>query len=227
MNRVPSKYVGGSVYFRFSNSEILDQESYFRCLKSIAPLFKKPEFLSSTPGFYINYIRIPEVSGGSLRLTCFSIDGATTRRSIEGFVLENKEVVEFRNDINTDQLPKDEIDPNELIFWNCLDTTTQILLDLFSDPNLNWAGFQHLLLGYRFILLPIKISPETVLEPVFKKHSKFYNELEDDVINRYWDALFRTFSQGPPIHFLVNMALAADDPRYDSNWFRSNDSAIG
>lgn len=219
MNRVPSKYVGGSVYFRFSNSEILEQQSYFECLKLILPLFKRPDFQKSTPGFYINYIRIPEVSGGSLRLTCFSVDGAATRNSIESFTQENKEIVAFRNDISTGALPQNETDSNELKFWNCLDTTTQILLDLFNDSNFNWAGFQYLAFGYRLTLLPIKISPQATLEPVFKKYSKFYSALDSDASNRYWDALFRTFSQGPPIHFLINMALAADDPRYDPNWF--------
>lgn len=220
MNRIPSRYLVGSAYFRLSDSEILEPENYFKCLKLIKPLFTRQDFRESTPGFYINYIRVSEFPVGTLRLTCFSIDGATTCRSIENFVSETSAITQFQNDIETGPVPANGQNIEEMKFWNCLDTITQIVLDLLGDKTLNWQGFQSLVWGYRTSLLPLKISPRIIFEPVFKKHSEAYRELSNDGFeDQYWDTLFRTFPPGIPLHFLINMTLTFDDSIYDPSWF--------
>ena len=219
MNRVPSRFSGGSAYFRLPDSETLDTEGYFKCLNLIKPLFARPDFRDSTPGFYINYIKDPNTPApkGSLRLSVFSVDGERTRKSIENFVGENSGIKLFHNDVSTELPPEKEKSPEELEPWNCFDATTQIVLDLFNVSGFNWNEFQDLVKSYRFNLLPQGIPAKEVFGSIFETYSKFYKQIKEVALdNEFWEALMSHYPAQSllPMHMLVNMVLTYDDPRY-------------
>ncbi|HLW48267.1 MAG TPA: hypothetical protein VKW09_10925 [bacterium] len=168
----------------------------------------------STPGFYINYIRDPDVPSSALRLNYFTVDAARTIDGIESFVRQSDALTIVRTEHADRTRPLDEYDEGrdklELNFRNFLDANTRICLDMLE--NFGAHSFQSLVAAYRFILLPQRVRPEEVLEEFFLQHSEAFNQLnERGLAGIFWNDLVHVHrGRDVGLHFLVNMVTLPD-----------------
>lgn len=215
MQRIPAKHLNGPLYFRLAGREELDFNSYFICLQYLKPLLEDSDFKSSTAGFYINYIADPSVNApnGSTRITYLSVDNPKTIAAVDAFVKKNADKIElftadgaYKN--KTAELA--ESDPDRLRFWNSLNDSTHIGLDLLDA--LGPIGTHAVMYHYGTICLPQGIMPKDFLEPFFRRHSKYYQELEKEGLSEeYWTDLTRWSERDLPLHFPCNMLLGPDE----------------
>lgn len=91
---------------------------------------------------------------------------------------------------------------------------TRIVIDLID--NFNIILLQALVFCYRHYWFPTKVLPNVIFEPVFAKHSKFFNELKNTSFDQnYWrDLVYLHRDENVGLHFLVNM-MTFPDTAYD------------
>lgn len=226
VTKLPTKYLVGVEFFRFPDLKSLDVQGYFDCIKILRLLLKSSDFKDSTPGFYINYITVPDDNLNSLRMTYYTIDPAKTQAVIRKFVNENAEKVALvdsrwtsRPDINQ---KLETFGGEELSFRNFLNRNTQIVLDLLESYG--ERPLQKLVLEYRHIYLPLRVVPEFIFEPVFSQHSNYLKQLKDKTLDReYWDGLVYSFhGDNFGLHFLVNMIIPRHESAYDPRFFSAD-----
>jgi len=217
---LPEKHRLGIEFFRFLNLQALSADGYFECLNIVKPLFNTADFQNSTPGFYINRItNVEDDRGDSVRLTYYTIDPLKTTRAIDSFVESNKQVSLFNS--KSSNRPADSsltaYDENEMRFRNFLNRNTQICLEALEGYGIH--AFQELVARYRYDLLPQRIPPELVFEPVFTKHSDYFRKLGDSSLAvQYWKDLVHLHSGNNfGLHFMVNM-VAVPESAYHP-WF--------
>jgi hypothetical protein len=174
MNLLPLKHLLGIEFFRFPNLKSLDVEGYFNCIKILKPLLKSSDFIDSTPGFYINYITVPDDNLNSLRITYYTTDPIKTQEAIQRFVEQNFDKISLFRSQWTGRAragqPLDIPDEEELRFRNFLNRNTQIVLDLLESYDRE--QLRKLVSDYRHIQLLQRVKPEAVLGPVFSQYSK-------------------------------------------------------
>jgi len=222
---LPKKHIIGIEFFRLSNLHPLSAEDYFTCLNLIKPLFKNLDFQASTPGFYINRItNIDDDHGDSLRLTYYTIKPSKTLEVINLFVDNNRKIALFpsknskRPSTNT---PFSEPDEKELRFRNFLNRNTQICLEVLENYGIH--SFQELVVRYRYDLLPQRVPPELIFEPVFTKYSDYFKKLKDNSLDvQYWKDLVHLHAGNNfGLHFMVNM-VAVPESAYHPWWIRED-----
>ena len=151
---LPEKHQLGIEFFRFSNLQSLNADSYFGCLNLIKPLLKSFDFQSFTPGFYINRITNAEDdSGDSVRLTYYTINPSETLKAINHFLENNKQISLFNSKTSSrpTNISLTAYDQNELRFRNFLNRNTQICLEVLEGYGIH--SFQELVARYRYDLL--------------------------------------------------------------------------
>ncbi len=220
--QLPKKYLGGREFFRLADSQTLDMQKYFLCLRFLQPLFKKSEFKNSTPGFYINFVTVPDDNGNCVRLQYYTINPANILQLILDFISENKDNISifesketFRPDPNQ---PLEEPDEKGYKFQNFLNTNTQIVLDVLE--NYGEQSLQKLVYDYRYIHLPQRTPPEAIFESVFIQHSSFFRKLKNKNLEKeYWQGLTHLFNGVDyGLHFLINLIAVQESP-YDPRFF--------
>lgn len=220
--QLPSQYLGGREFFRLVDSRSLDTRGYFLCLKYLRSLFQNAKFKDLTPGFYINFITIPDDNGNGVRLQYYTINPTLTLQLIFDFIFKNKDRLSifksketFRPDLNQ---PLEEPDEKGYKFQNFLNTNTQIVLDVLE--NYGEHSLQKLVYDYRYIHLPQRTPPEVIFESVFIQHSNFFRELKKQNLSKeYWQGLTYMFNGVDyGLHFLVNIAAIQESP-YDPRFF--------
>ncbi len=217
MNDLPAKHLLGIEFFRFGDLKSLDRETYFDCLDLLRPLFGKPDFKNSTPGFYINYITNIEKDndgGNSVRLTYFTVNAQETDDAIKNFVKMNSDKIGVYEATTSRRPIKEDLescDPKLLRFREFLNAYTQIGLDLLG--NYGRQPTRDLIATYRFGYLLQGIFPRQIFEPIFSRHSDFFKQLKTASFDQeFWDDLTRWDSYEFWLHFLVNMLLPSDPP---------------
>lgn len=221
---LPEKHTLGIEFFRFSNLQPLNADDYFKCLNLIKPLFKNSDFQAATPGFYINRItNIEDDHGDSVRLTYYTVNPLETIRAINDFATTNKEVSLFnsKNSNRPGNTSLTEYDGNEMKFKNFLHRNTQICLEALEGYGI--SSFQELVARYRYDLLPQRIPPELILEPIFVKHSNYFNKLKDNSLAlQYWeDLVYLHPGNNFGLHFMVNI-VAMPESAYHPWWVAKN-----
>lgn len=199
------KALYGDIYFRFSVDQKLNDDEYFNCLRKIKNLFQDPDFESSIPGFYINFIR------GSLRLCYYTIDVKKTRQAKEVFLGKNPEIKIFSSQEPEEAQKLKNCDDNDLRFRNFLTTYSQIGLDLIDCNNFQYI--RDLVAGYRFAYICVgRISSRPFFEAAFSKYSNFFNQMNLSMVEQFWKDLDRYDDEGRPdwAHYFVNMLLPYD-----------------
>jgi hypothetical protein len=213
---LPENHLGGRVFFGLVDQPIIDPDAYFRLVPTVKPLFSRDDFAAATPGFYINYIRDPDVPNGALRLNYFTVDASQTIDSIDSFVQQAGVLAVVRTEHADRTTPLDQYDEGrdklELNFRNFLDANTRICLDMLE--NFGPHSFESLVAAYRFILLPQRIRPEDALEEYFAEHSETFNQLRDSGLGSiFWNDLVHVHrGRDVGLHFLVNMVALPDGP---------------
>jgi hypothetical protein len=213
---LPENHVGGRVFLGFADLPIIDPDAYFQLLPTIKALLIRDDFVASTPGFYINYIRDDDVPNGALRLNYFSVDAGRTLDSIDDFVRQSGVLTIVRREDADRTKPLDRYDEGqdklELNFRNFLDANTRTCLDMIE--NFGAHSFQSLVAAYRFIFLPRRIRPEEVLEEYYTLHSETFNQLrESGLAGIFWNDLVHVHrKRDVGLHFLVNMVTLPDAP---------------
>ena len=223
MYNLPKNHINGGVFFGAPNPEFLSPDRYFVCMKLLKNLFESQEFKDYTPGFYINYIRDNDIPNGSLRLNYYTTDASKTIETIENFSKDKlKNFILFKREHADQNKPKEEYNDGdngeELRFRNFLNVNTRIVMDLVD--NFDTVLLQALVFCYRHYWLPTKVRPNVIFEPVFAKHSKYFNELKNTSLDQnYWkDLVYLHRDKNPGLHFLVNM-MTFPDPAYDQRFF--------
>ena len=210
MEKLPEKYFMGVEFFRVVDPEHPDADGYWACLDAMRGLFDDPAFKQSTPGFYINHItNTDDDNRNSLRVVYHSVDPAKTQKAIEDFLTKNNDKVKLFNSKTShkaDPARSDEPKGEEYEFQSFLSTNTRIFLDVsksYGQPRL-----QALVFSYRHFCITQRMSPETVFEIVFTKHSATFKELKAKSLDQqYWTDLTRYFNNNDfGLHFLVNMS---------------------
>ena len=221
MHAVPSEHCHGIEFFRQPDLKSLDPEPYFACIAALRPLFAQPQFASATPGFYLNYITVPDDGGNCLRLTYYTVAPRETQPAIQEFVNQRpgglaifQSEWTLRADANQ---PLASFEGEELRFRNFLATNTRIVLDLLESYGS--APLQERVRRYRHVDLAQRIAPEASLGPVFLQFSATLREMDAQAKPEYWRSLVHLFSgRDFGLHFLVNM-LAVEEAPYDRRFF--------
>jgi hypothetical protein len=231
INRTPKQHLLGKEYFRLPDLESLEGDRYFDCIDFLRPLFEKPDFLESAPGFYLNWITNLTQDGddnkNSVRLTYFTINPSKTTEVIKNFENENSDKIKIY-DSKTKERPigKDLIDFDEKQnrFWQFLNDYTKISLDLLE--NYGRESSRKLVWEFRTCHLLERKLPKPFLEPVFSQNSEYFRKLKEFSLNeQFWKDLVYNFGPGNGfgLHFLVNMMGFIDPPYYfkifEENWF--------
>ncbi len=196
----------GKVFLRYDDIRTI--EGYLQCIDLIRPLFEITEFISSTPGFYINISNPNDV-----RLSYFTNNKSVTKRIITNFLEKNNSLrlVKSSEPRNT-QISK-LYGGEELRFRKYLHTYTQVGLDLLQYDR---KFVKQLVAEYRLTYSPQKISCRPLFEPVFRKLSYYFNQLEPSCIAQlwrdldYWHPIKNSRYIADWAHFLVNMLLPGD-----------------
>jgi hypothetical protein len=213
---LPEDHLGGRVFLGFADRPITDPDAYFQLIPTIKPLFAREDFAAATAGYYISYIRDPDVPDGALRLNYFTVDASQTIDSIDDFVRQSGVLAIVRAEHADRTKPLDEYDEGrdklELNFRNFLDANTRIGLDMIE--NFGAHSFQSLVAAYRFILLPKRVRPEDALEEYYVQHSETFNQLtESGLAGIFWNDLVHVHrGRDVGLHFLVNMVTLVDAP---------------
>lgn len=213
---LPANHLGGRVFLGFRERAIVDADGYFQLIRLVRPLLALDEFKVSTPGFYINYIRDPDVPNGSLRLNYFTVNAWLTIDTIESFVAASGDLAIVRREHADQDTPLSDYDEGgdkaELGFRNFLDANTRICLDMLE--NYGEHSFEGLVALYRFVCLPRGVRPEDVLEEDFSAHSKTFNELLDrGLAGIFWNDLVHVHRvRDVGLHFMVNLVALPDAP---------------
>lgn len=182
---------------------------YFECINLIRPLLDKLDSQSHASGFYLN---VGNARLNSVRLSYFTNHESKTQKVINDFLKGNSNVTAF------DFKKPKKIDfsyycDNELRFRRFLCTYTKIGLDLL-DFDILYS--RRLVAEYRLVYSPQKISCRPLFEPIFRKHSNFFNQLNasnkrqlwEDL--NYWHPIPKTEFIADWAHMMVNMLLPGD-----------------
>ncbi len=225
MTKLPNQYTGGREFFRLADSRSLDIAGYFLCLTFLRPLLKNPEFIESTPGYYINIITVADDGSNSIRLQYYTVNPAETLELINKFVADNQDTISLFESKETArpntneplETPSDE----GYKFQNFLSTNTQIVLDVLESYGVE--PLRKLIYEYRNIQLPQRVPPEAIFEPIFTEHSDFFRKLKQQSLDKqYWEDLCSCFKPAPiydfGLHFLVNIVILPD-PAYNPIFF--------
>ncbi|MHB8733056.1 MAG: hypothetical protein ACYDAB_14860 [bacterium] len=213
---LPEHHLNGRVFLGLRGRRGVDPDGYFEVIRLVRPLLASNDFIVSTPGLFINYIRDQDVPNGALRLNYFTINAGLTIDTIEDFVAASGDLAIVRRehaDRSTSLADYDEgADKAELNFRNFLDANTRICLDMLES--FGEHSLESLVAIYRYLGLPRGMRPEAVLEEEFGKHSKAFNELRDrGLAGIFWNDLVhvhRTSDVG--LHFMVNLVTLPDVP---------------
>ncbi|KPJ70760.1 hypothetical protein AMJ51_01050 [Microgenomates bacterium DG_75] len=216
MNKIPGLNQIGKEYFRLPDQKSLEGDKYFDCIDRLRPLFSNPDFMVSTPGFYLNWITNTKKDGdddkNSLRLTYLSINPLKSFKVIEDFERTNLKEIKIYDSKTKIRSDREEIlmpNRNSPRFMNFLNINTQIALDLLRNYGRHQT--KDLVYNYRnkwaesFLNGP---SPKSELEAIFLANSDYFRNLKKESLdNQYWDDLVHDFgrSDGIGLHFLVNM----------------------
>jgi len=218
MNNSIEKALVGKKYLKTSDILI---EGYFECIKAIKPLLANFDSSSSTPGFYINISENKSNKLNIVRLTFFTYAPGETEKIIEVFLKDNSNIislpVEDFNDKNFKKPIECKISEGyggeEIRFRNFLNNYTHIGLDLL-DYDVLYS--RRLVAEYRLTYSPRKTSCKPLFEPIFSKHSKFFNLLNDSSKKQlwkdldFWHTIRGTDYVADWAHLLVNMLLPGD-----------------
>jgi len=206
MNSLTEDSLFGTAFFTSNNLKSLDIEEYFSCLNLLQPFLKSSDFVGSTEGFYINYIN-------SVRLSYFINDKVKVIEIIKDFLNRNIALSLSRSleEPKPDKVSVDYGD-HELRFRKFLNTYTQIGLDLLDYDTLY---SRRLVAEYRLIYSRQKIPCRSLFEPSFRKHSEFFNNLDNLSVEQLWKDLDYWYPIGNGYvadwaHLLVNMLLPGD-----------------
>lgn len=215
MQRVPSKHLNGAIYLKLPGKEELNFNDYFLCIQHSLSLFEEMDFKGSVAGFYINYIADPNagVPKGGMRIVYFSTDNRKTIAVIDAFVKKNTDKIKLFHSSGAYQekiTTLTEIDAKRLSFWNNLNDSTHIALDLLVK--LGVVDTHAVMYHYGTICLPQGVMPKDFLEPFYKRHSPYYQALEKEgLAERYWKDLTTWFDADLPLHFPCNMLLGPNE----------------
>lgn len=226
MYNLPENHINGRVFVRLSNSSALSADEYFSVIDKLRDLFNQEDFKNSTPGFYINYIKGTEnAPNGGLRLSYYTTNASQTIKIIEDFISNHPDLEIFEREHADDSLPIDQYDggsdESELRFRNFLNSNTHIVLDILD--NFSVVNLRNFVNISRMILVPQRINPRRILEPIFKRHSGYFKELkEENKSDLYWEDLISIHRESDPgIHFLVNIIIG-QETGYDFDTFDSD-----
>jgi len=190
----------GRVFVNCSDLRPID--GYFTCVNLIRPILKKADFKSLITGFYIN------VAGNlnSVRLSFFVEDKDNVEKVTE--ILRNAGGVNLiRHDKASQEKFSDTYGGTEIGFRRFLHIYTQIGLDLL---NYNTLYSRRLVAEYRLTYSPQRISCRSFFEPALKKHSSYFNQLNNASAQQLWKDLDFWYLGGDWAHMLVNMLLPGD-----------------
>jgi hypothetical protein len=218
MNNSIEKALVGKKYLKISDIPI---EGYFECIKAIKPLLTNFDSSSSMLGFYINISENETNRLNIVRLTFFTHDSEETEKIIGPFLSNNTNVISLPLEDFGDENFKEPIEckisegygGEEIRFRNFLNIYTHIGLDLL-DYDILFS--RRLVAEYRLTYSTQKISCKPLFKPVFSKHSKFFNLLNNSSRKQLWKDLdFRHTIKGTNFvadwaHFFVNMLLPGD-----------------
>ena len=140
INKIPRQHLLGKEYFRLPDLGSLEGARYFDCIDFLRPLFEKPDFQESTPGFYLNWITNLTQDGdenkNSVRLTYFTISPSKAIEVIKNFEKENSDKIKIY-DSKTKERPIEkgliDFDEKQNRFWQFLNDYTKISLDLLEN----------------------------------------------------------------------------------------------
>jgi len=103
-----------------------------------------------------------------------------------------------------------ETDPDRLPFWNSLNDSAHIGLDLIAT--LGPATTHEIMFHYGTICMPRHITPKDFLAPYFERYSSYYQSLaKENFAESYWNDLITWFGQDLPLHFPMNMLLGPSE----------------
>jgi hypothetical protein len=213
---LPENHLNGRVFLAFRDRAKTDPDAYFQLVPTLKPLFARDDFVASTPGFYINYIKDQDNPDGTLRLNYFTVNAGQTIDAIESFVAQSGVLAILRTEHADRTRPPAEYDEVRdkaiLIFRNFLDANTRICLDMLE--NFGAHSFESLVAIYRFIYLPRRIRPEGVFEKAFTDYSKTFNEIKvGGLAGIFWNDLLHVhLGSNVGLHFMVNMVTLPDPP---------------
>jgi len=197
----------GIVFLRSQDSRQIN--GYFECIDIIRPLLDKLDSQSHTSGFYLN------VGKGlnSVRLSYLTNNVKATKKVIQEFLNGTSSITAFDFKEPHRERFSQNYGGNELRFRRFLYTYTKIGLDLLKFDVLY---SRRLVAVYRLTYSPQKISCRPLFEPIFRKHSNFFNQLSasnkrqlwEDL--NYWHPIPNTEFIADWAHMMVNMLLPGD-----------------
>lgn len=213
---LPENHLNGRVFLGFRDRQNIDPDAYFELMATLRPLLTRDDFVASTPGFFINYIRDPDNPNGTLRLNYFTVAAGQTIDAIDNFVAQSGTLTILRTEHADRTRPLASYDEGRdkaiLIFRNFLDANTRICLDMLE--NFGAHSFETLVATYRFIHLPRRVRPEEAFGQVFADHSKTFNEIKENGLEGiFWNDLVHIhLGSNVGLHFMVNMVTLPDPP---------------
>lgn len=185
--------------------QLMDKDSYLNCLKLVKKLLEKPDFVNSTPLFYIN-CRTNEDYKNSVRLAYFTNDEIKNENTIQHFLdSNNKDIISphFEETVEPSHSVKPEyVKSCEVLYW-----LTRIGLDLL-DYN-DFLQIQTKMVKYRQSYASANIPgkdgfSKSSFESIFSEHSAFFKGMDSLDIERLWKELDW---EPRTNHHLVNMLL--------------------
>lgn len=198
------------VFFECSDKSKIYPDNYFDCIDLVRPLFENSDFLKTSPGFYINIGDEERV-----RLTCITNDPGETNKIIRGYSSKESAIklIPGENgfggqDFNPGKI-SGECTEEYLNRRKFFTTYTQIALDLLKNYGRQCS--RRLVAKWRLDYFFQGESCRKFFEPVFKKHSNFFNDLgkfKSYSIKQFWEDL--DFNNDWSVHLLINMLLPAD-----------------